>query len=225
MISGKGIFEMRIILMGPPGSGKGTQAAFISKELDIPHISTGDMFRKAISDNTQLGTKAKEYMDAGKLVPDEVTVGIVKERLQEPDCQKGFLLDGFPRTVAQAEALDEIMVALGQKIEAVVDIQVPREALLERLTGRRMCKCGASYHVSFSPPAKTGRCDKCGKELYQRDDDQEATINNRLDVYSSQTQPLIEYYAKQGLLKTVDGNQEIQQVFQDVKESLGRDSV
>lgn len=215
---------MRIILMGPPGSGKGTQAAFISKELNIPHISTGDMFRKAISDNTQLGTKAKEYMDTGKLVPDEVTVGIVKERLQEPDCQKGFLLDGFPRTLAQAEALDEIMVALEQKIEAVVDIQVPREALLKRLTGRRMCKCGASYHVIFSPPAETGRCDKCGEELYQRDDDKEATINNRLDVYSNQTQPLIEFYAKQGLLKTIDGNQEIEKVFQDISGSLGRDS-
>lgn len=214
---------MRIILMGPPGSGKGTQAAFISKQLDIPHISTGDMFRKAISDNTQLGVKAKEFMDAGRLVPDEVTVGIVRERLQEPDCQKGFLLDGFPRTVAQAEALDEIIVVLGQKIDAVVDIQVPREELVKRLTGRRMCKCGASYHVAFSPPAQAGRCDKCGGELYQRDDDKEDTINNRLDVYGKQTQPLIDYYAKQGLLKSIDGNQEIQNVLQDIGNSLGRD--
>ncbi len=214
---------MRMILMGPPGSGKGTQAAFISKKLDIPHISTGDMFRKAISDRTQLGAKAKEYMDAGKLVPDEVTVGIVKERLQEPDCQQGFLLDGFPRTVAQAEALDEIMVALGQKIDAVVDIQVPREALVKRLTGRRMCKCGASYHVIFSPPAESGICDQCGGELYQRDDDKEATINNRLDVYCNQTQPLIDFYARQNLLKAIDGDQEIKQVLQDIGTSLGRD--
>jgi len=208
--------------MGPPGSGKGTQAAFISKEMDIPHISTGDMFRKAIRDNTELGVKAKEYMDAGKLVPDEVTIGIVRERLQEPDCKKGFLLDGFPRTVAQAEALDEILASLDMQLDAVIDIQVPREELLKRLTGRRMCKCGASYHITFSPPLQDGKCDKCGGDLYQRQDDTEETINNRLDVYNEQTKPLIEFYAKQGLLKNINGNQEIELVLAEIGRSLGR---
>lgn len=213
---------MRLILMGPPGSGKGTQAAFISKELGIPHISTGDMFRKAIRDNTELGVKAKGYMDAGKLVPDEVTIGIVRERLQEPDCKKGFLLDGFPRTVAQAEALDEILKSLAMELDAVIDIQVPREELLKRLTGRRMCKCGASYHIAFSPPSQQGKCDKCGGDLYQRQDDTEETINNRLDVYNEQTKPLIDFYQNQGLLKNINGNQEIEEVLSEIGESLGR---
>jgi adenylate kinase len=217
---------MRLILMGPPGSGKGTQAAFISRELEIPHISTGDMFRKAISDSTPLGSKAKEYLDSGRLVPDEITIGIVKERLAERDCRQGFLLDGFPRTVAQAEALDEILKGMNIELDAVIDIQVPREEILKRLTGRRMCReCGASYHVVFSPPADAGRCDKCGGELYQRQDDTEETINKRLDVYHEQTQPLIDYYAKQGLLKNINGNQEIQQVLKDIGESLGRSLV
>lgn len=213
---------MRLILMGPPGSGKGTQAAFISKELGIPHISTGDMFRKAIRDNTELGLKAKEYMDAGKLVPDEVTIGIVRERLQEPDCKEGFLLDGFPRTIAQATALDEILSSMNQQLDAVIDIQVPREELLKRLTGRRMCKCGASYHIAFSPPNREGRCDKCDGELYQRQDDTEETINSRLDVYNEQTKPLIEFYANQGLLKNINGNQEIEKVLSEIGKSLGR---
>lgn len=217
---------MRLILMGPPGSGKGTQAAFISRELEIPHISTGDMFRKAISDSTPLGSKAKEYLDSGRLVPDEITIGIVKERLAESDCRQGFLLDGFPRTVAQAEALDEILKGMNIELDAVIDIQVPREEILKRLTGRRMCReCGASYHVVFSPPAEAGCCDKCGGELYQRQDDTEETINKRLDVYHEQTQPLIDYYAKQGLLKNINGNQEIQQVLKDIGESLGRSLV
>lgn len=214
---------MRLVLMGPPGSGKGTQAAFISQKLGIPHISTGDMFRKAISDKTELGAKAKEYMDSGRLVPDEVTVGIVRERLQEPDCQEGFLLDGFPRTVAQAEALEEIVAGMNLEIDAVLDIQVPREELLKRLTGRRMCKCGASYHVAFSPPLQPGICDKCGGELYQRDDDREETIINRLEVYNKQTQPLIQYYAKKGLLKNINGNQDIQEVLKEIGDSIGRD--
>lgn len=214
---------MRLILMGPPGSGKGTQAAFISKEIGIPHISTGDMFRKAISEKTELGSKAKEYLDSGRLVPDEVTVGIVKERLQEPDCHQGFLLDGFPRTVAQAEALASILASMGLKLDSVIDIQVPREELLKRLTGRRMCKeCNATYHVAFSPPLQSDRCDKCSGDLYQRDDDTEETINKRLDVYKEQTQPLIEYYEKQGLLENINGNQEIEAVLSEIGTSIGR---
>lgn len=213
---------MRLILMGPPGSGKGTQAAFLSNELGIPHISTGDMFRKAIRDNTELGIKAKGYMDAGKLVPDAVTIGIVKERLQEPDCREGFLLDGFPRTIAQAEALDGILESLNLQLDAVIDIQVPREDLLTRLTGRRMCKCGASYHIAFSPPKQSGCCDKCYGELYQRQDDTEETINSRLDVYNEQTKPLIEFYAEQGLLKSINGNQKIEKVLSEIGRSLGR---
>jgi adenylate kinase len=180
------------------------------------------MFRKAISEQTALGSKAKEYLDSGRLVPDEITVGIVKERLQEPDCSEGFLLDGFPRTVAQAEALGEILNNLNQQLDAVIDIQVPREELLKRLTGRRMCKCGASYHVAFSPPLQPGKCDKCGGDLYQRQDDTEDTINNRLDVYNEQTKPLIEFYGKQGLLKNINGNQEIEDVLSEIGKSLGR---
>ena len=214
---------MRLILMGPPGSGKGTQAAFISKKIGIPHISTGDMFRKAISEKTELGSKAKEYLDSGRLVPDEVTVGIVRERLQEPDCQQGFLLDGFPRTVAQAEALDIILDQMELKIDAVLDIQVPREELLIRLTGRRMCReCNTTFHIAFSPSLDPDRCDKCGGDLYQRDDDKEQTINKRLNVYSEQTQPLIEFYEKQGLLKNINGNQEIKEVLKEIGNSLGR---
>lgn len=215
---------MRLILMGPPGCGKGTQAQFISSNLGIAHISTGDMFRKAISEATELGSKAKEYLDSGRLVPDEVTIGIVRERLQEPDCQQGFLLDGFPRTVAQAQALDDIVSKMGFALDAVINIQVPREAILKRLTGRRMCKeCGATYHVAFSPPQKADLCDKCGGALYQRDDDTESTINKRLDVYKDQTEPLIAYYAEQGLLKDINGNQDIKDVLKEIGRNLGRD--
>jgi len=215
---------MRLILMGPPGSGKGTQAEFISKGFNIPHISTGDMFRKAISEKTELGTKAKEYLDSGRLVPDEVTVGIVEERLQQDDCLQGFLLDGFPRTVAQAEALDEFIAGMPFELDAVINIEVPREEILKRLTGRRMCReCGASYHVDFSPPLQPDRCDKCGGDLYQRDDDKESTINKRLDVYKEQTEPLIAYYGERGLLKNIDGNQDIKGVLKAIGASLGRD--
>lgn len=215
---------MRLILMGPPGSGKGTQAEFICKGLDIPHISTGDMFRRAISEKTELGTKAKEYLDSGRLVPDEVTVGIVEERLQQDDCLQGFLLDGFPRTVAQAEALDRFIAGMPYELDAVINIEVPREEILKRLTGRRMCReCGASYHVDFSPPLQPDRCDKCGGDLYQRDDDKESTINKRLDVYKEQTEPLIAYYEERGLLKNIDGNQDIKGVLKAIGESLGRD--
>ena len=217
---------MRLILMGPPGSGKGTQAEFISGQLGIAHISTGNMFRKAISGRTELGSKAKEYLDSGRLVPDEITVGIVRERLQEPDCKKGFLLDGFPRTVAQAQALDAMVAKMGLALDAVINIQVPREEILKRLTGRRMCKeCGGTYHVSFSPPLQADRCDKCGGDLYQRDDDTESTINKRLDVYKEQTEPLIAYYEQQRLLKDINGNQDIKEVLAEIGRSLGRDWV
>ncbi len=212
--------------MGPPGAGKGTQAEVLTEKLKIPHISTGDMFRKAIKDGTELGKKAKEYMDAGKLVPDEVTVGIVKERLGESDCGQGFLLDGFPRTVNQAEALDEILKQLRIKLDAVINIEVPREKLLDRLTGRRICKdCGATYHVTFNQPQEANNCDVCGGELYQRSDDTAETVANRLDVYAKQTQPLIEFYQKQGLLADINGDQKISAVLKEIGERLGSDLV
>ncbi|GAW90889.1 adenylate kinase [Calderihabitans maritimus] len=215
---------MRLLLMGPPGAGKGTQAEGLIEKLKVPHISTGDMFRKAIKEGTELGRKAKEYMDAGQLVPDEVTVGIVKERLQEPDCQQGFLLDGFPRTVAQAEALDKILSELDMNLDAVINIEVPREKLIERLTGRRVCRnCGATYHVIFNPPSEPGKCDNCGGELYQRSDDTEETVANRLDVYKKQTEPLIAFYEGKGLLKRINGDQSIEKVLVDIGEALGRD--
>lgn len=215
---------MKLLLMGPPGAGKGTQAEVLTDRLDIPHISTGDMFRKAIKEGTDLGKKAKEYMDAGKLVPDEVTVGIVKERLSEADCGKGFLLDGFPRTVNQAQALDAILQELGIKLDAVVNIDVPREKLLDRLTGRRICRdCGATYHVTFNPPNEADKCDACGGELYQRSDDTASTVANRLDVYAQQTAPLIQYYQQQGLLEDINGDQDIKVVLDEIGERLGRD--
>ncbi len=214
---------MNLLIMGPPGGGKGTQCEVLIKELNITHISTGDMFRENVKGGTELGKKAKEYMDAGQLVPDEIVVAMVKDRLSKPDCASGFLLDGFPRTVAQAEALDATLKEMGVKLDAVLNIAVPREKLLERLTGRRVCRtCGATYHVLFNKPKEEGKCDKCGGELYQRSDDTEATVNQRLDVYEAQTQPLIEYYGKQGLLKNIDGDQEIAKVTRDILASLKR---
>lgn len=207
--------------MGPPGAGKGTQAADLIKRYQIPHISTGDMFRAAIKAGTALGVKAKEYMDAGSLVPDEVTIGIVAERLAEPDCSKGFLLDGFPRTVAQADALDKILIDLQMSLEGVLNIEVDEEKLVERLTGRRICRqCGATYHMVFNPPTTDNICDKCGGELYQRSDDTLETAKNRLQVYNDQTQPLIEYYREKGLLREINGDQEITKVLQDIVEAL-----
>lgn len=207
--------------MGPPGAGKGTQAEVLVKELKIPHISTGDMFRAAISEGTEMGKKAKEYMDKGQLVPDEVVVGMVKERLGKPDTAVGFLLDGFPRNLSQAKALDETLASLGIKTDGVINIAVPRERLMARLTGRRVCKnCGSSYHVMFNPPKSEGVCNSCGGELYQRSDDNEVSVGNRLDVYEAQTKPLIEYYQTQGVLKEINGDQAIDSVLKDILASL-----
>ena len=207
--------------MGPPGAGKGTQAANLVKELGVPHISTGDMFRAAVKEGTELGKQAKACMDEGKLVPDEVTIGIVRERLAKDDCKKGCILDGFPRTVEQADALSGIMKDLGLALDAVLNISVPASDLVERAVGRRICKsCGATYHVSFNPSAKEGVCDECGGELYQRADDTKETMENRLSVYEASTRPLIEYYQKAGIYKEVDGRQAIDKVTQDLVKAL-----
>ena len=214
---------MKIVLLGPPGAGKGTQAEVLTKKLLVPHISTGDMFRAAIKNGTAMGIEAKSYMDRGQLVPDEVTVGIIKDRIAQPDCSGGFLLDGFPRTIAQAEALDQLLADKGG-LDAVLNISVPLEKLVERLTGRRMCrKCGAIYHMLYNAPAKEGVCDACGGELYQRDDDKLETVTNRLDVYEAQTAPLIGYYEQQGKLFTVNGDQPINAVLADLGKALGQD--
>lgn len=215
---------MRIILLGPPGAGKGTQAKNIAEKFEIPHISTGDIFRKNIKDKTPLGIKAKEYIDSGGLVPDEVTVAIVEDRIKQDDCRKGFLLDGFPRTVNQADALGKVLTVMGQKLDYVINIEVSREALIERLTGRRVCiSCGASFHIKYNSPAKRGICDICGGQLIQRDDDSEETVKNRLEVYTSQTAPLIEYYSRLGLLYSVDGEQDIDKVLKAIDNILRGD--
>ena len=212
---------MNIILMGLPGAGKGTQASEIIKKYPIPHISTGDMFRKAIKDETELGKEAKSYMDRGELVPDEVTVGIVKERISEDDAKKGFLLDGFPRTIEQAEALNSILEELGRSIDAVVNIEVPEEELMNRLTGRRICKtCGTTYHLVFNPPKVEGICDIDGGKLYQREDDNPETVANRLEVNVKQSKPILEFYNQKGLLKNIDGSKHIDEVTSDVIEIL-----
>lgn len=212
---------MNLLIMGPPGAGKGTQAETLVKKLGITHISTGDMFRTAIKDGTEMGTKAKEYMDKGELVPDFVVVGMVKERLSQPDCGRGFLLDGFPRNVVQAEELDETLKSIGIKLDGVINIVVPREKLISRATGRRICRsCGASFHVSFKKPRVEGTCDNCGGELYQRSDDNETAVNNRLYIYEANTEPLIDYYSKRGLLKNIDGDQDINRVMEDIFKSI-----
>ncbi|NLI11151.1 adenylate kinase [Pelotomaculum propionicicum] len=214
---------MNLLIMGPPGAGKGTQAEELVKKLQIPHISTGDMFRTAISEGTEMGRKAKEYMDKGELVPDSVVVGMVKERLSRPDCDNGFLLDGFPRNVVQAEALDEKLKGMGRLLDGVINIIVPREKIIERLTGRRVCRsCGSSYHMVFKKPRVDEVCDNCGGEIYQRSDDNETAVNNRLYVYEASTQPLINYYAKKNLLKNINGDQEIKKVMDDIMNSLGK---
>ncbi|MCF8010054.1 MAG: adenylate kinase [Clostridiales bacterium] len=212
---------MNLLIMGPPGAGKGTQAEKLIKQLDITHISTGDMFRNAIKEGTEMGKKAKEFIDQGNLVPDEVVVGMVKDRLSQSDCEKGFLLDGFPRTLDQAKALDQTLASLGIKLDGVVNISVPREKLMERLTGRRICRdCGASFHVIFNKPKEEGKCDSCGGELYQRSDDNEESVGKRLDVYTQETQPLIDYYKEKGLLADINGDQEITSVLNDILAAL-----
>lgn len=209
--------------MGPPGAGKGTQAEKLTEILNIPHISTGDMFRKAIKDQTDLGKQAKSFMDKGELVPDEVTVGIVKDRIKEEDCKNGFLLDGFPRTVVQANALGKMLEDLGIKLDSVINVEVPYKDLIGRLTGRRICRsCGATYHMIFNPPKDEGVCDKCGGELYQRDDDTEETAKNRLLVYEKQTAPLLEYYNNTGLLVNINGNQLMEEVLAEILKVLGK---
>lgn len=214
---------MNIILLGPPGAGKGTQAKIISEKYNIPHISTGDIFRKNIKEKTPLGIKAKEYIDKGELVPDSLTVSIVEDRIKEQDCKNGFLLDGFPRTVYQAEALDKVLGKMGSKIDYVINITSSEGKIIERLTGRRVCKvCGAGYHVTNIPPKKEGICDICGGELIHRDDDKLETIKNRLVVYERQTAPLIDYYTNAKLLLTVDGDKGLEPVFKDICDILGR---
>ena len=213
---------MNIILLGPPGAGKGTQAKRLIDKYGIPQISTGDMLRAALKEGTPLGLEAKKYMDKGALVPDSVVIGLVKERIQQNDCAKGYMLDGFPRNVSQAEALDTMLDDLGQKIDDVICIEVPNDELVGRLTGRRTCRnCGAGYHVMFDPPKKEGVCDKCQGELYQRDDDNEATVKSRLQVYANQTEPLIDYYQKQGKLRPINGVGDMEVIFGRITSVLG----
>ncbi|MCZ0703455.1 adenylate kinase [Natronobacillus azotifigens] len=212
---------MNLILMGLPGAGKGTQAEKIVEKYQIPHISTGDMFRLAIKEGTDLGKKAKSFMDQGELVPDEVTIGIVRERLSKPDCDKGFLLDGFPRTIAQAEALENLLSDMGRSLQSVLHVDVPTEKLVDRLTGRRICPtCGATYHVDYNPPKVDGKCDHDGATLIQREDDRPETVTKRLEVNVEQAQPLIDFYHDKGYLVSVNGEQDIDAVFEDVDQIL-----
>jgi len=207
---------MYLIMLGAPGAGKGTQAQKLSARLGIPQISTGDMLRQAVSEKTALGMEAKKYMEAGKLVPDEIVIGIVKERLSKEDCKNGFILDGFPRTLEQAKALEEFA-----RVDFVINIEVPEEILVERITGRRSCpKCGAVYHVKNKPPKISNRCDLCGSELYQREDDKEETVRKRLETYRKQTLPLIKYYSEKNKLINIDGNREIDAIFNDILAKL-----
>ena len=213
---------MNLILLGPPGAGKGTQAAKIIEKYDVPHISTGDIFRENIKEGTPLGKKAQEYMERGELVPDSLVIEIATDRLTKDDCSEGFLLDGFPRTVEQAEALDAFLEKDGKKVDWVLDIDVEKEELMTRLTGRRVCKeCGATYHVVNIPPKQEGICDECGGELYQRADDTVETVENRIEVYNSQTKPLIDYYEEKGNIAHLDGAAELDEVFAEIVKILG----
>ncbi len=213
---------MKIIMLGAPGAGKGTQAKMIADKYGIPHISTGDIFRANIKNGTELGKKAKEYMDQGLLVPDELTCDLVVDRIAQPDAAKGYVLDGFPRTIPQAEALTAALKARGESVDYAIDVDVPDENIVNRMGGRRAClACGATYHIAFNPPKTEGICDVCGKELVLRDDDKPETVQKRLDVYHAQTQPLIDYYTKAGVLRSVDGTQDIDKVFGDITGILG----
>lgn len=213
---------MKLILLGPPGAGKGTQAANMIETFNIPHISTGDIFRKNIKEGTELGKKAKEFMDRGELVPDALVVAIVEDRLKASDCKNGFLLDGFPRTVVQAEALDKVLDVMNFKLDYVVNVVVDPKILVERAVGRRICRnCGSTYHVTYNPPIVEGVCDKCSGELYQRSDDNASTVTNRIKVYMDETSPLIEYYRLKNILVNVDGQQDIDKVFADILTALG----
>ncbi len=213
---------MKIIMLGAPGAGKGTQAKKIAAKYSIPHISTGDIFRANIKNGTELGLKAKSYMDAGGLVPDEITIGMLLDRIHQADCENGYVLDGFPRTIPQAESLTEALKKNGEAIDFAVNVDVPDENIINRMSGRRAClNCGATYHIVYNAPKKENVCDACGQELVLRDDDKPETVKKRLDVYHDQTQPLIDYYKKQNILKTVDGTQPMEKVFADITSILG----
>lgn len=213
---------MKIIMLGAPGAGKGTQAKMIADKYQIPHISTGDIFRANIKNGTELGKEAKKYMDQGLLVPDELTVKILLDRVAQPDCAKGYVLDGFPRTIPQAEVLDKALTELNDKIDYAINVDVPDENIVKRMSGRRACvACGATYHIEHIPPKKEGICDKCGETLILRDDDKPETVLNRLKVYHDQTQPLIDFYTKKGVLKSVDGTVDMQDVFASIVAILG----
>ncbi len=213
---------MKIIMLGAPGAGKGTQAKKIAAKYNIPHISTGDIFRANIKNGTELGNKAKTYMDQGLLVPDELVVDLVVDRVKQEDCANGYVLDGFPRTIPQAEALDKALAAIGEKMDYAIDVNVPDENIVHRMSGRRACVgCGATYHLEYAPTKTEGICDACGKELILRDDDKPETVKKRLGVYHEQTQPLIDYYTNAGILKTVDGTVDINDVFQTIVDILG----
>ncbi|MFS4092685.1 adenylate kinase [Streptomyces sp. AF1A] len=216
---------MRIVLVGPPGAGKGTQAVRLAEKLAIPHISTGDLFRANISRQTELGKLAKSYMDAGNLVPDEVTIAMAKDRMEQPDAEQGFLLDGFPRNVKQAEALDQLLESENIKLDAVLDLEVPEDEVVKRIAGRRICRNDSAhvFHVTYSPPKKEGVCDVCGGELYQRDDDSEDTVRTRLEVYHTQTEPIIDYYKAQGLVVTISALGPVDEITQRALEALKRE--
>ncbi len=212
---------MKIIMLGAPGAGKGTQAKLIAEKYGIPHISTGDIFRANIKEGTELGKEAKQYMDKGELVPDELTVRILLDRVGRDDCKNGYVLDGFPRTIPQATVLDNEVAKLGEKIDYAIDVEVPDENIIRRMGGRRACpKCGATYHVEHIPPKKEGICDTCGSELVLRDDDKPETVKSRLEVYHKQTQPLIDHYSKQNILRTVDGTKDMNEVFANIEKLL-----